>query len=108
MVAAGHSQRRSREEGTRGWIDLCAGPLYQNGTCPFLWWAAYGWTEYRRDTGTEVVGMMSRYYTGKHALRYNQRWRAYSERTLREALAMIDLTALRAGAEHIGRRPRVL
>jgi SAM-dependent methyltransferase len=51
---------------------------------------------------------MSRYYRGKHALHYNQRWRTYSERTLAEALAMIDLPALCTGGKRSGRRLRVL
>ena len=51
---------------------------------------------------------MSRHYTGKSALHYNRRWRAYNERTLAEALTMIDLAALRIRAEHTGCRRRVL
>jgi ubiquinone/menaquinone biosynthesis C-methylase UbiE len=51
---------------------------------------------------------MSTYYTGKRAQHYNVRWRTYSEKTLAEALAMIDVTALRNVPEHLGRPPRVL
>ena len=51
---------------------------------------------------------MSRLYTGKYALRYNQRWRAYNERTLAEALTMIDLAALRTRTQRTGCQPRVL
>jgi ubiquinone/menaquinone biosynthesis C-methylase UbiE len=51
---------------------------------------------------------MSRFYTGKHALHYNQRWRNFIERTLTETLEMIDLSALRTYAEHSGHRLRVL
>lgn len=51
---------------------------------------------------------MSRHYTGRYALRYNQRWRAYNARTLVEALTMIDLVSLRTHAERTGCRPRVL
>jgi ubiquinone/menaquinone biosynthesis C-methylase UbiE len=51
---------------------------------------------------------MSRLYTGKYALRYNQRWRAYNERTLAEALTMIDLAALRTQATCTACPPRVL
>jgi len=51
---------------------------------------------------------MSTYYTGRRAQRYNARWRTFSEKTLAEALAMIDVTALRNVPEHLGRPPRVL
>ncbi len=51
---------------------------------------------------------MNRRYTGKYALRYNQRWRAYNERTLAEVLTMIDLAALRTHAASTGCQPRVL
>jgi ubiquinone/menaquinone biosynthesis C-methylase UbiE len=51
---------------------------------------------------------MSKYYTGRRAQRYNARWRTYSEKTLAEALAMIDVTALRNVPERLGRPPRVL
>jgi len=51
---------------------------------------------------------MSTYYTGRRAQRYNERWRTFSGKTLAEALAMIDVTALRNVPEHLGRPPRVL
>jgi len=51
---------------------------------------------------------MSTYYTGRRAQRYNERWRMYSEKTLVETLAMIDVTALRSVSERLGRSPRVL
>jgi len=52
--------------------------------------------------------LMSTYYTGRRAQRYNARWRTYSEKTLDEALAMIDVPALRNVPEQLGRPPRVL
>jgi ubiquinone/menaquinone biosynthesis C-methylase UbiE len=51
---------------------------------------------------------MSTYYTGKRAQRYNVRWRTYSEKTLGETLAMIDVTALCSVPERLGRLPRLL
>src|SRR6266516_303623 len=35
---------------------------------------------------------MSRYYTGRQACSYNTRLHAFTERTLSEALAMVDVT----------------
>ena len=49
---------------------------------------------------------MSTYYTGRRARRYNARWRTFNERTLAEALAMIDIAALRSVPERLGRSPR--
>jgi ubiquinone/menaquinone biosynthesis C-methylase UbiE len=51
---------------------------------------------------------MSAYYTGKRAQQYNARWRTYSEKTLAEALAMIDVPTLREVPARLGRAPRVL
>jgi ubiquinone/menaquinone biosynthesis C-methylase UbiE len=51
---------------------------------------------------------MSTYYTGRRARRYNARWRTFSERTLAEALAMIDIAALRSVPERLDRSPRML
>ena len=51
---------------------------------------------------------MSTYYTGRRAQRYNARWRTFSEKTLAEALAIIEFAALRSVAERLGRPPRVL
>jgi SAM-dependent methyltransferase len=51
---------------------------------------------------------MSTYYTGRRARRYNARWHTYSEKTLAEALAMIDVPALREVPERLERSPRVL
>ncbi len=51
---------------------------------------------------------MSTYYTGGQARRYNARWRTFSEKTLAETLAMIDVTALRSVPERLGRLPRLL
>jgi ubiquinone/menaquinone biosynthesis C-methylase UbiE len=51
---------------------------------------------------------MSRYYTGRLARSYNTRWRTFTQRTLSEALAMIDLAALRRVKTRQGRPPRVL
>jgi ubiquinone/menaquinone biosynthesis C-methylase UbiE len=51
---------------------------------------------------------MSTYYTGRRARRYNARWLTYSEKTLAEALAMIDVPALREVPERLERSPRVL
>ncbi len=48
------------------------------------------------------------YYTGRHAQHYNIRWRTFNERTLGEALAMIDVATLRHVPERLGRCPRVL
>src|SRR5690348_2848036 len=53
-------------------------------------------------------GKMNTYYTGTRAWKYNTRWHAFSERTLAEALAMIDVARLRSIPEHRGRFPRVL
>ncbi len=51
---------------------------------------------------------MSTYYTGRRARHYNARWRTFNERTLTEALEMIDVAALRNVPERLGRNPRVL
>src|ERR1051326_4000955 len=51
---------------------------------------------------------MSTYYTGRRARRYNARWRTFNEKTLWEALAAIDIAALRSVSEQLGRSPRVL
>jgi ubiquinone/menaquinone biosynthesis C-methylase UbiE len=51
---------------------------------------------------------MSTYYTGKRAKYYNTRWRTFTEKTLAETLAMIDVTALRSLPERLGRLPRLL
>jgi len=51
---------------------------------------------------------MSKYYKGKRAYHYNIRWQRFNTRTLTEALAMIDVTALRSIQELQGRLPRVL
>src|SRR6266571_7003059 len=51
---------------------------------------------------------MSKYYTGRSARHYNTRWRTFTERTLGEAAAMIDVTALRSVPERFGRLPRLL
>jgi ubiquinone/menaquinone biosynthesis C-methylase UbiE len=51
---------------------------------------------------------MSTYYTGRRARRYNERWRTFNERTLSEALAMVDVAALRSVPELLERLPRVL
>src|SRR5712692_8566580 len=51
---------------------------------------------------------MSTYYTGKRARRYNALWRIFSEKTLAETLAMIDVTALRSVPEQFGRLPQLL
>lgn len=51
---------------------------------------------------------MKGYYSGRRAAHYNRRWRAYTGRTLTEALAMIDIAALRRVPEQLGRAPRVL
>ncbi len=41
---------------------------------------------------------MRSYYTGKHAQQYNQTWKAFSQKTLEEVLAAIDVAALRASS----------
>jgi ubiquinone/menaquinone biosynthesis C-methylase UbiE len=51
---------------------------------------------------------MSRYYIGRQARSYNMRLRAFTERTLTEALPMIDTAALRRVSEREGRSPRML
>lgn len=51
---------------------------------------------------------MSMYYTGSRAQGYNTHWHTFNERTLGEALAMIDVVALRSVPERSGRLPRVL
>src|SRR6266568_610032 len=51
---------------------------------------------------------MSRYYTGKRARSYNTRLRTFSERTLSEVLAMVDVARLRSVKMREGRSPRVL
>ena len=51
---------------------------------------------------------MSTYYTGKRAQRYNALWRIFSEKTLAETMAMIDVTALRSVPEQFGRLPQLL
>ncbi len=51
---------------------------------------------------------MGRYYAGRRAQRYNARWYTFNEKTLGEALAMIDMTALRGISQQLGRSPRVL
>src|SRR6266702_6705928 len=51
---------------------------------------------------------MSTYYTGRRARHYNARWHTFNERTLGEALAAIDIAALRSISERLGRSPRVL
>src|SRR2546421_6478333 len=51
---------------------------------------------------------MSTYYTGRRARRYNARWGTFNERTLAEALAMIDIAALHSIPKRLGRLPRLL
>src|SRR6266699_1421720 len=49
-----------------------------------------------------------RYYSGSRARRYNRRWRAYTQKTLAVAMAMIDVAALQHVPEQLGRPARVL
>ena len=51
---------------------------------------------------------MSTYYVGRRARNYNARWQSFNERTIGEALAIIDFAALRRVAERLGRPPCVL
>jgi ubiquinone/menaquinone biosynthesis C-methylase UbiE len=51
---------------------------------------------------------MNRYYTGRQARSYNTRLRTFTERTLSEALALVDVAALRSVKTREGRPPRVL
>ncbi len=51
---------------------------------------------------------MGNYYTGRRTQHYNTRWRGFNEKTLGEALATIDIAALRSISERLGRSPRVL
>ena len=50
---------------------------------------------------------MSRYYVGRQAHLYNTRLCAFSDRTLSEALAMVDFDALRYAGKLQGRAPRI-
>jgi hypothetical protein len=50
---------------------------------------------------------MSTYYIGTRAKYYNTRWHTYTEKTLAETLAMINVTALRRISEELGRLPRL-
>jgi ubiquinone/menaquinone biosynthesis C-methylase UbiE len=43
---------------------------------------------------------MHSYYAGRNAQRYNAQWRAFTEKTLAEVVAMVDLPALRSRAQH--------
>ncbi len=45
---------------------------------------------------------------GRRARHYNARWRTFTEKTLAETLAMIDVIALRSVSEQLGRSPRLL
>lgn len=51
---------------------------------------------------------MSGYYTGRQARGYNTRLRTFTERTLSEALVLVNVAALRGIPEREGRPPRVL
>ncbi len=51
---------------------------------------------------------MSRYYTGRRARSYNTRLRTFTQRTLSEALALVDVAALHSVKTREGRPPRVL
>lgn len=51
---------------------------------------------------------MGKYYTGRRAQHYNARWQTFNEKTLGEALAMIDMAALLGASRQPGRSPRVL
>ena len=51
---------------------------------------------------------MSKYYTGGRAQHYNARWHTFNEKTLGEALAVVDIAALRSVSERLRRSPRVL
>ncbi len=51
---------------------------------------------------------MSHYYTGWRARHYDLRWHTFTERTLREVLAMIDQHALDQVQTRFGHSPRVL
>ncbi len=51
---------------------------------------------------------MSSYYTGSHARYYNLRWHSFTENTLAETVAMIDMAQLHDVASQQGHPPRVL
>jgi ubiquinone/menaquinone biosynthesis C-methylase UbiE len=51
---------------------------------------------------------MGRYYAGRQARSYHKRLRAVTERTLSEALAMVDLVALQAVSMYQGSPLRAL
>lgn len=51
---------------------------------------------------------MSSYYVGSRAQFYNVRWHSFTERTLAETVAMIDMVRLRNVSSRQGHPPRVL
>ena len=51
---------------------------------------------------------MSRYYRGRRVRRYNVHWSTFNEKTLGEALALVDVVALRSVPQRLGRVPRLL
>ena len=51
---------------------------------------------------------MKSYYTGKHAARYNQTWRTFSQKTLEAASAAIDIEKLKQYAQKREGRLRIL
>lgn len=51
---------------------------------------------------------MGSFYAGRRARSYNTRYHTFTKRTLSEAFAMVDLTALRRVKTQEGRPPRVL
>jgi SAM-dependent methyltransferase len=55
-----------------------------------------------------AIDNMNTYYTGRRARHYNIRWHTFNQRTLGEAMAMIDVATLRNVPEQLGRLPRLL
>jgi ubiquinone/menaquinone biosynthesis C-methylase UbiE len=51
---------------------------------------------------------MRSYYTGKHAVQYNQIWNAFSQKTLESAYAAIDVEALKHRTQSCQRPLRIL
>jgi SAM-dependent methyltransferase len=60
------------------------------------------------DRKEEQQARTSRYYRGSRARRYNRRWRAFTQKTLGVAMAMIDVATLQRVPERLGCPARVL
>ena len=51
---------------------------------------------------------MGNYDTGRRVSNYNARWRTFTERTLTQALALVDVVMLQGLPGRLGRPPRIL